>query len=693
MAYQKNKPFEQAVKTLSSALFKRGMVVAWLTLIITLTITIYAWYTTKQNIEAGAREKFDFQTQEIAFAIEKRMQAYEQILRGGKGLFYASQNVSRDAWKAYVNALRIEENYPGILGIGFAEIIKKDELEKHINEIRSQGFPGYHIWPEGEREIYTSIIYLEPFNSINQRAFGYDMFSDSVRRKAMIAANENDKAFLSGKVTLVQEIDNDIQPGFLMYLPLYRYANEEQENGQELIGYIFSPFRMYDLMSEIFKDQLRNIKLEIYDEHIANENLMYTGAYKDSLEKFKEKSLLEKFRSLNIKGRDWILHFTSLPGFESSIDRQKPLIVLILGIVVSSLLFIVSRNLSNIFIINKKLEQLLESTIEGIYGIDRRGRCTFINNSAAAMLGYEPEECLKNEMHSLIHHHKDNGDIYPFYECPIIQSMESMEGCLIDSDVYWKKDGSSFPVEYSSYPIIDDGETTGAVIAFTDISERKRSYEKIEASLKEKEVLLREIHHRVKNNLQIISSMLNLQTNYITDQKSLAIFEESRNRVRSMALIHEKLYQNESLSSLNIKEYVIELINNLMRSYRTNNRVNSAIHISDIFVNTDTAIPLGLIINEIVSNSLKYAFPNNSTGKITITLVKLEENKYQISIEDNGIGLPEDFNLRETNTLGLQLVNSLVTQLDGEIKLSSNNGTKFEIKFKGVKVKSKNKLT
>src|SRR5690606_5539207 len=158
-----------------------------------------------------------------------------------------------------------------------------------------------------------------------------------------------------------------------------------------------------------------------------------------------------------------------------------------------------------------------------------------------------------------------------------------------------------------------------------------------------KEVLLREIHHRVKNNLQIISSMLNLQTNYITDQKSLSIFEESRNRVRSMALIHEKLYQNKSLSSLNIKEYIIELVNNLMSSYRTNTRVSTVMNISDLFINTDTAIPLGLIINEIVSNSLKYAFPDGRTGKITLKLESHRNDEYRMIVEDDGIGLPENF--------------------------------------------------
>jgi PAS domain S-box-containing protein len=653
VAYDINKPFEQAVRTLSSALFKRGMLVAWLTFIITLSITAYAWYSTKKSIEAGARDRFNFQTLDISNVINERMQAYEQVLRGGQGLFYASDEVTREDWREYVNALKVEENYPGILGIGFSKIIKKEDLENHVKNIRSI-FPDYRVWPEGERDLYTSIIYLEPFNNINKRAFGYDMFTDSVRQTAMKIARDKAKATVSGKITLVQEMDSNIQPGFLMYLPLFEenVSSTIDERRENLLGFVYSPFRMYDLMNAILEDQLENIKLEIFDKHISNENLMFSSHEKNRPDKISEKSFLEKFKSLNINGRDWILHYTSLPGFDAAIDKQKPLIVLILGIVVSSLLFIITRNLSSIFIVNKKLEQLLESTIEGIYGIDKKGRCTFINNSAAEMLGYNPEECLKKEMHEFIHHHKENGDIYPFYECPIIKSMEMQKGCLIDYDVFWRKDKTSIPVEYSSYPIIDDGEATGAVIAFTDITERKKSLAQIESSLKEKEVLLREIHHRVKNNLQIISSMLNLQTNYITDEKSLAIFEESRNRVRSMALIHEKLYQNESLSSLNIKEYIIELVNNLMRSYRTNNRISAVINISDIFINTDTAIPLGLIINEIVSNSLKYAFPSQRNGKITISLNSFDNEKFQMVIEDNGVGMPEDFELKMQTHLG-----------------------------------------
>lgn len=692
MASNKNKPFEQAVKTLSTAVFKRGMIIAWVTLIVALTITGFYWYYAKKSIEDNANERFNNRINDISLSIIKRMQHYEQVLKGGLGLFHAMENITKEDWRNYISSLNIDESYPGILGIGFTKIIEKKDLQTHINQIRKEGYPNYRIWPEGDRDIYTSIIFLEPFNKKNQRAFGYDMFSEPVRKKAMEFARDYGKTAVSNKVTLVQEVGEDIQAGFLMYLPLYDRkmgVTTIAERKKAIVGYVYGPFRMKDLIESIFSDQLQNIKLEIYDGHISTgENLMYTSHTKEQLT-YTERNIFERYKTININEADWTLKFTSLPGFEATIDRQKPLIVLILGIIVSSLLFIIARNLGNIFIINKKLEQLLESTIEGIYGIDRKGRCTFINDSAAAMIGYNAEECLKKNMHDLIHHHKENSELYLIHECPIIKSMEEKKGCAVDSDVFWKKDGTSFPVEYSSYPIIDDEETTGAVIVFTDITERRKSLEQIENSLKEKEVLLREIHHRVKNNLQIISSMLNLQTSYITDAKSLAIFEESRNRVKSMALIHEKLYQNESLSSLNLKDYVNELVSYLMRSYRIDSRIDSEVNISDIFITTDTAVPLGLIINELISNSLKYAFPKDKTGIIYVSIIPITSNKFQMIIEDNGVGIPEDFNLKTTNTLGLQLVNSLVTQLDGEIKLSNTTGTKVEITFKGMNLNFK----
>lgn len=240
-------------------------------------------------------------------------------------------------------------------------------------------------------------------------------------------------------------------------------------------------------------------------------------------------------------------------------------------------------------------------------------------------------------------------------------------------------------------PVTNDlNEIFAGMVLFQDITDDKRAEGKIKASLREKELLLKEIHHRVKNNLQIISSLLNLQSSYIKDKNSLEIFRESQNRVKSMALIHEELYKTANLSQIDFKKYSENLINYLYQSYRLVSRmVEFRIETNDIFLDIETAIPLGLIINELVSNSLKYAFKSSDQiGQIDIKLSKLE-NFYELIVSDNGIGLAKDFDFKNTNTLGSQLVISLTEQVDGEITIDNSEGAKFIIKFEEIKYRER----
>ncbi|RPI76273.1 MAG: response regulator, partial [Ignavibacteriales bacterium] len=199
-----------------------------------------------------------------------------------------------------------------------------------------------------------------------------------------------------------------------------------------------------------------------------------------------------------------------------------------------------------------------------------------------------------------------------------------------------------------------------------ELSERKNL---IELSLLEKEVLLKEIHHRVKNNLQVISSLLNLQSNSINDPESFEIFRESQNRIKSMALIHEKLYKSKNLLQINLEEYINDLISNVYQSYfGGSNHLPLKLKVKDIFLSVDTAISIGLIINELISNALKHAFNDNEVpnGEIEVHLNNEVQNIYCLIVKDNGRGIPDNFNYKDPKTLGLRLVNSLVHQLDGE---------------------------
>lgn len=212
--------------------------------------------------------------------------------------------------------------------------------------------------------------------------------------------------------------------------------------------------------------------------------------------------------------------------------------------------------------------------------------------------------------------------------------------------------------------------------------EKRRAEVQLRASLQEKELLLKEIHHRVKNNLQIISSLLNLQAIHIKEPQTPEVFKESQNRVQSMALIHEKLYQSEDLARIDFAEYARDLATNLFRSYGVNlSTITLTIDAGNVFLDIDTAIPCGLIINELVSNSLKYAFPEGQAGEIQIALRSDHDRKLRLIVRDNGAGFSPDVDFRNTESLGLQLVNTLTDQLGGTIELHRNDGTEFQITF------------
>ena len=215
-----------------------------------------------------------------------------------------------------------------------------------------------------------------------------------------------------------------------------------------------------------------------------------------------------------------------------------------------------------------------------------------------------------------------------------------------------------------------------------DITEKTMSEQKLKESLKEKEVLLKEVHHRVKNNLQVISSILNLQSSYVKDKKTLDILRESQNRIKSMSFIHESLYQNTDFSEINFSEYIISLSKNLVHSYGIyDDLIDLDMSVGNISLNLDISIPCGLIINELVSNALKYAFAGKKKGVIKIELFEKNDNVHLI-VQDNGLGLPNEINYKETDSLGLQLVTTLVEQISGRIELENKEGAKFTIIFK-----------
>jgi PAS domain S-box-containing protein len=266
-----------------------------------------------------------------------------------------------------------------------------------------------------------------------------------------------------------------------------------------------------------------------------------------------------------------------------------------------------------------------------------------------------------------------------------------------------KKDSNSTPSRYESRLIKKDGDiknimltvdfipgTNNRVASILDISDLRVAENDLRKSLEEKDVLIREIHHRVKNNMQIISSLLNLQTQHVEGKEAINELMDRQGRIKSMAMIHEKIYQSSSFTKINFNTYVEKLVQEILNTYGVKETIQTQLNIHDINLNIETAIPLGLIINELVTNSIKYAFPQDK-GTLTLQLKSIND-KMELIIADDGIGLPEDIDYENTKTLGLQLVNTLTQQIDSEITLDRSNGTKFKIIFNELKYKERMKL-
>ncbi|PZN82130.1 MAG: hypothetical protein DM484_06980, partial [Candidatus Methylumidiphilus alinenensis] len=256
---------------LKSSLSRKAWI-AWVTLLVGLLLTVFASLQVKQGIDQERARQFAFVCDQVTLKIQDRLEAYALILRGGVALFAASKAVEREEWQAFVGNLRAWQSVPGAQGIGFSQVIPADRLAAHIAQIRSEGFPDYTVRPLGKRALYTSIIYLEPFRDRNLRAFGYDMYTEPVRRAAMQQACDTGEAALSGKVKLVQETETEVQAGTLMYAPVYRNGATVETVAQRraaLLGWVYNPYRMNDMMAGILGNwesrEGKTVDLKIYD--------------------------------------------------------------------------------------------------------------------------------------------------------------------------------------------------------------------------------------------------------------------------------------------------------------------------------------------------------------------------------------------------------------------------------------------
>jgi signal transduction histidine kinase len=322
-------------------------------LIAGLLLSFLLTFTTYRNVERQASEEFTSVSNEIALRVEARLEAHVLILRAGAAFFAVSDTVTRIQWREFIERTEVHEILPGIQGVGFSYIIPEDRLEQHIEQVRKEGFPDYTVTPSYERDIYTSILYLEPFTGRNLRAFGYDMFSQPVRRKAMEMARDYNLPMLSGRVELVQETGEDEQSGTLMYYPLYRKnmsVETIEDRRAAIYGWVYSPYRMRDLMQgilgrwdDIEKDT--RIHLQVYDDSLSDSSILFDSQRFNSVTR---QALLERKLTLPVEfnGKKWFLHLTQ--PRELFFLKGDVLIVFISSILISILLYLLSLSFQKV---------------------------------------------------------------------------------------------------------------------------------------------------------------------------------------------------------------------------------------------------------------------------------------------------------------------------------------------------------
>jgi len=325
-----------------------------------------------------------------------------------------------------------------------------------------------------------------------------------------------------------------------------------------------------------------------------------------------------------------------------------------------------------------EINQIFQTAADGMRVIDKDFTVLRVNETLAALSGVSKDEAVGKKCYDVF-----PGPLCHTPDCSMVRILKGEE--RVESDVEkLRKDGKKVPCIVTATPFRGPGgDLIGIVEDFKDIKERKEAEKQVTTSLREKEVLLQEIHHRVKNNLQIISSLLNLQAGYIQDKPYADMFEESRNRIRSMAFVHERLYRGKDITSVPSDEYIKDVVSALFRSYGVNpEKIALKMNIGDVVLGIGSAIPCGLIINELVSNALKFAFPQGRKGEIQVALQATDKDEILLTVSDNGVGMPENLDLAKAESLGLKLVKILTDQMGGKLQINRNQGTTFQINFR-----------
>ena len=680
---------------------------AWIALGVGLALTIIASLEIKEAIEQDVADDFAFTGDQVTLKIQERLDAYALTLKGGASLFAASSTVDRREWQAFVEKLRAQDSLPGVQGIGFSQVIPPHHLAAHIATTRAAGFPDYTVRPAGERALYTSIIFLEPFRDRNLRAFGFDMFSEPVRRAAMERARDTGAPALSGKVELVQETGTEVQAGTLMYVPVYRNgvpADTVEQRRAALIGWTYSPYRMNDLLEGILANwdshKTKRVHLQIYDglEVMADKQLYDSHPARAH----KTNPLTYQQRTLDFNGQQWLLVFHAGEG-AAPISYAAAWVALAGGIALSSLLCGLMLALA----LQVRAREIADSQAEEIRisaNLLRESLDLLNASQRLSMVGgwawnvetqtmYWTEEVYR--IHDIspqemapgsAEHISRSAECYGAEDRPVV--LAAFQRCAEEGEPYdlelpfTTAKGRQLYIRTTARPVRERGKVVRTIGNIMDITERKRAEAELdshrhhlellvdtrtaelvaakdaaEAANRAKSAFLANMSHELRTPMNGVMGMIELAKRRITDPKGLEYLDKARGAANNLlGMLNEIL----DISKIEAERMVFESIPLQLCVVVENITSTLGPKVTERGLRLTTDLPaelaqaplkgdplrLGQVLLNLVGNAIKFTEHGEITLRARVVGETPEVVRVRFDVCDTGIGIEPEAQTR-----------------------------------------------
>lgn len=677
-----------------------------------LFITFISTIITQRVISTRHQERLNQLSQRISNSIISRVERYERSLIHIHAYFKTNPNITREMFRIYVEDIDLDKNYPGLQGLGYTKRILDKDLKVYEKSVRSEGFKDFKVWPEHKRENYFSIHFLEPFEWRNQRAFGFDMYTQPLRQEAMGQAMDTGKAAITGMVTLVQETGKKPQPGFLIYLPLYESAlipETTEERREKLCGFIYAPFRSYDFFSSVFEEEIgthKDVNVKIYDgNNIDDENLLYNN---DRLfkNKVKPQSKIFNVNRLMPNGHLWTVITTYRSDTALKQEQFLPWAVLILGTIFSLLL-------SWIFYASKKHAAAMENSLtrfnalvsnltEGLIFADPDGNILFMNQVALNIYRFHTlEEIISDrKKYKEIYSYRNSKDEeLSFDDLPIGRCLRGEKYSDFEIELYHFATHTRQFISYGGTPIYDrKGKLVLVVITAKDITSKKNTELELRHAIIARDEFVSISSHELKTPL----TSLKLKTQFLRrklDKNNNMPHEEIKKfaegidhqLTRLTRLVDDMLdisrLRSGKFNLAKEKVNFCEIVHNAVEQIKpqfieAGYEAPTLINLKEVYGNWD-ALRIEQVINNLLTNAIRYGEGNPVTLE-----VKLDGDFVELAVKDQGAGISEEqkkriFNrferlteVHETTGLGLGLFLSqrIIDAHEGKIWVESEVG-------------------